>query len=67
MNDLRQFPIKVISTEEQKPFIKLVEKVIEAKKQNPLAATTDLENQIDQFVYKLYELTEEEIKNVENA
>jgi hypothetical protein len=67
LNDLRQFPIKVISTEEQKPFIKLVEKVIEAKKQNPLAATTDLENQIDQFVYKLYELTEEEIKNVENA
>ena len=51
MNDLRQFPIKVISTEEQKPFIKLVDKLIEAKKQNSLAETTDLENQIDQLVY----------------
>jgi hypothetical protein len=51
LNDLRQFPIKVISTEEQKPFIKLVDKLIEAKKQNSLAETTDLENQIDQLVY----------------
>lgn len=44
----------------------LVEKVIETKKQNPSADTTDLENQIDQLVYKLYELTEEEIKIIEN-
>lgn len=27
---------------------------------------TDLENQIDQLVYQLYELTEEEIKIIEN-
>lgn len=65
LNYLRKFPIKVISTEEQKSFIKLVDKVIEAKKQNSLAETTELENQIDQLVYKLYELTEEEINIVE--
>lgn len=64
LNDLRQFPIKVISTEEQKSFIKLVDIVIEAKKQNSLAETTDLENQIDQLVYQLYDLTEEEINIV---
>jgi hypothetical protein len=37
------------------------------KKQNPSVDTTALENQIDQLVYKLYELTEEEIKIIENA
>jgi hypothetical protein len=31
------------------------------------ADTTDLENQIDQLVYKLYDLTEEEIKIIGNA
>jgi hypothetical protein len=34
-------------------------------KQNPSADTTDLENEIDQLVYGLYDLTEEEIKIVE--
>ncbi len=42
-----------------------VEQIIELKKQNPAADTTDLESQIDQLVYQLYELTEEEIKIVE--
>jgi galactitol-specific phosphotransferase system IIB component len=44
----------------------IVGQIISAKKQNPAADTTDLENQIDQLVYQLYELTEEEIKIVEN-
>jgi adenine-specific DNA-methyltransferase len=43
----------------------IVRKVIELKKQNPSADTSDLENQIDQLVYQLYELTEEEIKIIE--
>lgn len=43
----------------------LVNSIIEAKKQNPSANTADLENQIDQLVYQLYNLTEEEIKIVE--
>jgi hypothetical protein len=29
--------------------------------------TTDLENQIDQLVYQLYDMTEEEIKIVEGG
>jgi type II restriction/modification system DNA methylase subunit YeeA len=43
----------------------IVNEVIEVKKQNPSADTTDLETQIDQLVYQLYELTDEEIKIVE--
>ena len=38
-----------------------------AKKQNPLADTSELENQIDQLVYQLYDLTDEEIKIVEES
>jgi hypothetical protein len=29
--------------------------------------TSDLENQIDQLVYQLYDLSDEEIKIIENA
>jgi len=43
----------------------LVDKIISIKKQNPNADTTEYEKQIDQLVYKLYNLTEEEIKIVE--
>ncbi len=44
----------------------LVDKILQAKKQNPRANTTEFEKQIDQLVYKLYGLTEEEIKILEN-
>jgi hypothetical protein len=37
------------------------------KKENPSTNTTVFENQLDQLVYQLYELTEEEIKIIENA
>jgi hypothetical protein len=45
----------------------LVNEILLTKKQNPTADTTALENQIDQLVYQLYGLTEEEIKIIENA
>ena len=62
--DLRQIPIK--EDENLVPVIEnYVGKVIEARKQNPTADTTDLENQIDQLVYQLYNLTDEEIKIIE--
>jgi len=41
-------------------------KTFPLKKQNPQADTSELECQIDQMVYKLYGLTEEEIKIMEN-
>lgn len=65
LNDLRQFPIKVISKENQKIFIFLVNKIINKKMQDPTANTFNLESQIDQLVYELYGLTEEEIGIVE--
>ena len=44
----------------------LVDKILVAKKQNPQADTSEWENEIDRLVYRLYDLTEEEIKIVEN-
>lgn len=44
----------------------LVTEIIEAKKQDPNADTSALENEIDQLVYELYGLTEEEISIIEN-
>jgi hypothetical protein len=58
---------------EQIPFIRtnsldnLVEEILQLKSQNPSADTTALEAEIDQLVYGLYGLTEEEIKVVEGV
>jgi len=45
----------------------LVDKILAAKKENHTADTSEWEKEIDQLVYKLYELTEEEIKIIENG
>ncbi|MCC5919085.1 MAG: Eco57I restriction-modification methylase domain-containing protein [Cyclobacteriaceae bacterium] len=62
-----QIPVKEISEEQEIPFKRLVKQILSIKKQNPQADTTDLENQIDQLVYALYGLTEEEIRIVEGS
>ncbi|WP_217166139.1 type IIG restriction enzyme/methyltransferase [Solitalea canadensis] len=65
LNDLRKFPIKVRKINEQQPFIDLIDQIIFIKKQDSKSDTTIFEDQIDQLVYQLYGLTEEEIKIVE--
>lgn len=40
----------------------LVDKILDAKKTNHAADTSEWEKEIDQLVYKLYEMTDEEIK-----
>jgi hypothetical protein len=67
-NYLNPFPIpEVISDKMEKLISNTVKKVLSIKIQNPLADTTGLETQIDHLVYQLYELTEEEIKIIENV
>ena len=45
----------------------LVDQILKVKKQNPEADTSELEKEIDQLVYALYELTEEEIEIIESS
>ncbi|MBT6939052.1 MAG: hypothetical protein HN994_01545, partial [Candidatus Marinimicrobia bacterium] len=64
---LKNLPIQNNSQNEQKPFIGLVAQILTAKKDNPQADTIALEVEIDQLVYKLYGLTDEEIAIVEES
>ncbi|MBI5220128.1 MAG: hypothetical protein HY958_14465 [Bacteroidia bacterium] len=59
-------PVYKLSNSQQQPFITLVDKILAAKEKNPEADTSALEKQTDEMVYKLYELTEEEITIIEN-
>jgi len=47
--------------------VRVVERILAAKKNNPAADTSALEREIDQQVYALYGLTPEEIKIVEET
>ncbi|MEO8210187.1 MAG: Eco57I restriction-modification methylase domain-containing protein [bacterium] len=58
---LNELPFRIAV--DQKPFINLVDKILESKKQGK--DTTNIEEEIDRMVYELYGLTEEEIKIVE--
>jgi hypothetical protein len=48
-------------------FYTLVDQILSAKQKNPDADTSLLEKKIDELVYKLYDLTEEEIKLIEGG
>jgi len=63
---LRKIPF-VINTIIINEISTIVNLVIESKKQNQKSDTTNLENQIDQLVYQLYDLTPEEIEIIEGS
>ena len=65
-DDAKQFLIAKAS-KEQRPIIGLVDKILEAKRSNPIADTSALERAIDRMVYELYGLTEEEIALIEKG
>jgi tRNA1(Val) A37 N6-methylase TrmN6 len=61
---IKELPIPKISNELENEITSLSSEIISLKKS--MADTTDLENQIDKLVYKLYDLTDEEIQTIEN-
>ena len=63
VEDIKQFPIAKSFENYQKLFIDRVEKIISLRKKNH--DTTSLEKEIDVLVYKLYELTYEEVKIID--
>ncbi|EIS2909591.1 class I SAM-dependent DNA methyltransferase [Campylobacter jejuni] len=65
---LLNIPIVTINSKNQKiadELINLVDEILKAKEQDKNANTQELENKINSIVYKLYNLTEEEIKIIE--
>ncbi|EPD6477911.1 DUF7149 domain-containing protein [Campylobacter coli] len=66
---LLNIPIVTINSKNQKiadELINLVDEILKAKEQDKNVNTQELENKINSLVYKLYNLTEEEIKIIEN-
>ena len=67
---LENLPLPPITSSNQsivQQIEQLVDRILAAKKQNPLSDTSELEREIDRLVYKLYDLTEEEIRIVEGG
>lgn len=65
---IEKLPIPKINSKNQKlvdELINLVDEILKAKEQNKNANTQELENKINSLVYKLYNLTEEDIKIIE--
>ncbi|EIW2183020.1 Eco57I restriction-modification methylase domain-containing protein, partial [Campylobacter coli] len=65
---LLNIPIVTINSKNQKiadELINLVDEILKVKEQDKNANTQELENKINSIVYKLYNLTEEEIKIIE--
>ncbi|MGI7213017.1 Eco57I restriction-modification methylase domain-containing protein [Campylobacter coli] len=65
---LLNIPIVTINSKNQKiadELINLVDEILKAKEQDKNANIQELENKINSIVYKLYNLTEEEIKIIE--
>ncbi|GAA9933077.1 class I SAM-dependent DNA methyltransferase [Helicobacter pylori] len=69
-NNLEKIPIPKITPQNQKLAHKItdcVKAILEAKEKDPKANTQKLEKEIDALVYQLYNLTDEEIKTIEEG
>ncbi|EOB4490452.1 class I SAM-dependent DNA methyltransferase [Campylobacter coli] len=65
---IERLPIPKINSKNEKlanELINLVDEILKVKEQDKNANTQELENKINSIVYKLYNLTEEEIKIIE--
>ena len=63
LGDIREIRIPKIPIKAQMEYVKLVDKIILSKAKGK--ETIEFENILDLMIYKLYDLTEDEIKVVE--
>ena len=71
VQDVNDFPFPKLDSSEQNnvaaQIVSNVDQILVLKETEPNTDTKNLEAQIDQFVYKLYDLTPEEIEIIENS
>ncbi len=67
IRDIQQFVVPNETNTQTNKIENFVDQILIRKSQDNSADTTAIENQIDQLVYQLYELTDEEIKIIENS
>ena len=61
VQDIKDFPLTIMSEETITILDRLVDRILQAKEQSLSANTTDWENQIDKLVYRLYGLSYDEV------
>ena len=59
--DLKEFPLPKYDKDIFDKLKNYVNTILESKKENPMGDTSELENQIDLIVYRLYNLTYDEV------
>jgi SAM-dependent methyltransferase len=65
--NLKKLPIKKLSLIEQQPFIHLVDQILSMKNSDPSSVNIkELEDQIDNMVYELYGMSQEDINLITN-
>ncbi len=64
---LNDYPVPQISEDASREIVTCVDSIIAIKTNSPQADTTTLEERIEQFIYQLYGLTQEEIALIEAA
>ncbi len=67
---IERLPIPQITPKNQELAQKITdcaERILKTKEKDPKANTQELEKEIDALVYQLYNLTDEEIKIIENG
>lgn len=65
ISSVENLPIKLADKNTQESIESIVNQIIKKKSTDALTDTTDLENKIDSLVYKIYDLTDIEIKIIE--
>ena len=58
-------PVPKLTAAKQRPFVRLVDRILKAKAADPDADTSEIEEEIDWLVYDLYGLTNAEVAVVE--
>lgn len=61
-----ELPVKVCNQTEQQKIIAVVDEILTIKKSNPLSNVESLEKHLNDMVYRLYGLTDDEIMEVES-
>ncbi len=62
---INNFPIPSLTLEIENSVVSIVDQILSAKQKNTKADTTSLENEINQLIYDLYDLTKDEIDIIE--
>jgi len=64
VEDIKNFPVKL--PQNQTSIIKLANQIISLKKENPQSDTSKLEQEIDNLIFELYGLSEEDIQLIQS-